>query len=432
MGSGIRKEPDNQQNDLRPKYGVAERVHSTSAFGALKNRDFRLMWLGACLSFVGSWVQIVALGLFVYSHTHSKEFLGWVGLAGGLPTTILMLFGGVLADRANKRNLVLMTQTLFAVSAFTLAILTWTGAIHTWHIILISLANGAVFAVDGPARQAMIYDLVGKDDLAGAVALQSVAFNTARVIGPAVGSVLYAGLGPAWCFLVNGISFIAIIVAVLLIKVDSHGTAEHDNSVWAGFLEGLRYLRSNRLMRTVVSMTSVTAVFAFSAYSTLMPAFAREQLGIADTDRRYGWLFSAIGLGSLVGAYLVGKAAMAGRRGVLMVTGAGLFAVGLFGLGNVSSVWPAMSLLVLVGFAAISQLATANTLTQALAPDHLRGRAVSMHMFAMAGLQPFGALFAGQVAQRWSVPNALTLNAEIVGVFVVGVLLLRPAIARLE
>lgn len=401
-------------------------------FGAMRQRDFRLYWAGACLSFIGSWVQIVALGLFVYHRTHSKEFLGWVGLAGGLPTTIFMLFGGVIADRANKKALVFATQSLFGITAVVLAVLTWTNKVQTWHIIVIALLNGAIFTVDGPARQAMVYDIVGKEHLAGAIALQSAAFNTARVIGPAIGSLLYAGLGPAWCFFVNGLSFGAIIVAVLLIRTDLSARKETDATVWAGFVEGLAYLRSNRLLRTVVSMTAMTAVFAFSAYSTLMPAFAKESLGIGESDHRYGWLFSAIGVGSLLGAYLVGKASSLGRRGSLLIAGSGLFAIGLFGLAHVDHLVPAMALLALVGLAAISQLATANTLTQALAPDHLRGRAVSIHMFAMAGLQPFGALLAGQVAQRWGVPATLVANAVVMAVFTLGVLLFRPAVARLE
>src|SRR5687768_10951765 len=189
-------------------------------FGPLRHRAFRLFWGGAVLSFVGSWIQIVTMGWLVYDMTGSKQALGLIALAGGLPTTALMLFGGVIADRANRRALVFVTQTAFASTAFILSYLAATGEIRIWHIILLAGFNGLVFAIDGPARQSMIYDLVGQHELASGIALQSAAFNLARVVGPVLGSVLYAGLGPQWCFFANGISFAAVITAMLLIRTD--------------------------------------------------------------------------------------------------------------------------------------------------------------------------------------------------------------------
>jgi predicted MFS family arabinose efflux permease len=405
-------------------------ARSSSAFTALRNPDFRLFWIGACLSFIGSWVQIVAMGWLVYRITGSKEALGIIGLAGGIPTTVLMLFGGVIADRANKRALVMTTQTIFGLTAFALAALTWTGRIALWHIAVLSFINGVVFAADGPARQAMIVSIVGREDLAGGVALQSAAFNLARVIGPAIGGLLYAAVGPAWCFFINGVSFGAIIIAVALVRTNLSVRAEPQNSVWIGLMEGLRYLRSNRLMKSVVSLTAITSVFAFSAYSTLMPAIGKDTLHLSED--RYGWLFSAVGLGSLVGVYLVGQHAAAGRRGRLMFTGALVFAVALFGLTLTRNFAAALALLFVVGLAAISQLTTANTLTQSLAPDRLQGRAVSVHMFAMAGLQPIGAYLAGSVAQRWGVGATLRIDAAILALYALLLLATRPEVARLE
>lgn len=401
-----------------------------SAFGALRHRDFRLLWLGSCVSLVGSWVQIVTMGWLVYQMTGSKQALGVIGLMGGLPTTALMLFGGVLADRANKRALVLCTQSLFALTAFTLAVLTWTDLIRIWHIVALSFVNGVVFAVDGPARQAMVYDIVGEDDLAAGVALQSAAFNVARIIGPLVGSLIYAALGPGWCFFTNGVSFAAILGAILFIRTDLTRRGDAQGSVWVGFVEGLRYLRSNPLMRSVVSLTAMTSLFAFSAYGTLMPALARDRLRI--TEDRYGLLFSAIGVGALIGAFLVGRHAAEGRRGLLMIVGAHLFALALLGLAWATHLYVAMGLLLVIGMAAISELATANTLTQSLAPEGMRGRAVSTHMFAMAGLQPFGAFLAGSLAQRWGVPGALTVGGAVLLAFALGLAVLRPQIVRLK
>ena len=400
------------------------------AFGALRNRDFRLFWGGAVLSFVGSWIQIVAMGWLVYDLTGSEQALGTIALAGGLPTTALMLFGGVIADRANRKRLVLFTQSAFAATAFSLAYLAATGQIRIWHVILLAGINGLVFAIDGPARQSMVHDIVGPHDLAAGVALQSAAFNLARVIGPILGGLLYGTMGPAWCFLTNGISFAATIGAVLLIRTDLSRRTESDGTVWAGFLEGMRHLKANRDMRSVVALTAVTSLCAFSAYSVLMPAYARDMLKLDET--RYGFLFSAIGLGSLLGAYMVGRAAAAEMRGKILISGALLFGVVLLGLARVTLLPVALILLFFVGIAAISELATANTLTQTLAPDHLRGRAVAIHMFAMGGLQPLGSYVAGVAAERTSISAALSAGAVILICYTIGLVVLRPAIWRLE
>jgi MFS family permease len=402
-----------------------------NVFSILRHRDFRLFWFGACLSFIGTWVQIIAMGLLVYHRTNSKAALGIIGLAGGLPTTALMLFGGVIADRVNKRKLVVVTQTLFALNALILAMLTWTDTIQIWHIIVLSFVNGLVFAVDGPARQSMIYDLVGKEELAAGVALQSAAFNVARVIGPAIGSLLYTSVGPAWCFLVNGISFVAVIAAIMMLHTDLTQRGEAQGSVWINFLEGMQYLRANRLMRSVVGLTAVTSIFAFAVYSTLMPALAKEMLGISEKNHRYGYLFSAIGMGALVGAVLVGRFSAAGRRGLLMLVGANIFAIALICLSRVHNIPSALILFFLIGLSAICQLATANTLTQSLAPENLRGRAVSTHMFAMAGLQPFGAILAGAVAERWGVENALLLGAGVFWVYTIATMIKRPEVVTI-
>ncbi|HSV74113.1 MAG TPA: MFS transporter [Chthonomonadales bacterium] len=401
------------------------------AFSALRHRDFRLYWIGACVSFVGSWVQIVAMGLFVYERTGSTEALGLVGLVGGLPTLALMLFGGAIADRVDRRRAVLLTQSLFALNALALTALTATGLVQFWHILTVSFVSGVVFAVDGPARQSIIHDMVGPEDLASGVALQSAAFNVARVLGPAIGSVLYTQFGPAWCFLTNALSFAAIIVAVLCVRTTIRVPMEPSENVLAGFAEGMRSVAANPTQKTVLLLTAATSLSAFSVYSTLMPAIAQDRLGVYEGDRRYGYLFSAIGVGALMGAYCVGRFAQARRRGALMVAGALAFSVALFLLAHVNRFEAALAIFVLIGVAAVSQLATANTLTQTLAPPGFSGRAVSLHMFAMAGMQPIGAFIAGLVAQRMGVPFALAAGASVLLAASIALLARRPAIARL-
>lgn len=402
-----------------------------TTFAVLGYRDFRIFWIGACVSFVGSWVQMVAMGWYVYQLTGSKWWLGVIGLAGGLPATLLMLFGGAVADRFNRRQLLFLTQSLFAVSAFTLFALIVTERIALWHLVAASVLNGILFSVDGPARQAMVRELVGERDLATGVALQSAAFNIARVIGPLVGGVIYASLGPAWCFFTNGASFAAILIALALVRPTAQARSE-DETFWASFRQGIAQVRTNARMRAVVALTAATSLCAFSVYGTLMPALAKDRLGMHDRDTGYGLLFAAVGLGSLVAVWLVDRFANEGRRGRLMVYGAGAFGLALIVLSAVQSVAAAMAALALVGLASVSQLATANTLTQTLAPEALRGRAIATHMFALGGLQPLGAFLAGVVAQRWGVAVALAGGGTCLLVICVLVVLLRPDLARLE
>ncbi len=407
-------------------------LHTAEAFGALRHRDFRVFWLGTCTSFIGSWVQTVAVGLYVYNLTGSKQALGFVGLANGLPTTALLLFGGVLADRVDKRKVLYATQTLFALSAFALAVLTATGKTSVWHIVGISFLNGLIFAVDGPTRQALVYDLVGPEDLATGVALQSASFNVARIVGPAIASVIYVGLGPSWCFVVNGMSFAAVLVALTRLRISP--ASAHRTSVppVAALRAGLDYIRANRSARTILALTAVSSIFGVANYGTLMPAVAQDSLGIPESDRRYGLLFSAIGCGSLVGVYMVGRHSAAGRRGFLVCAGAMTFSVSLLALANVVTFELATAVLFLIGLSAVSQLSTANTLTQTLAPQGLRGRAVSLHMLAMSGLQPLGAAIAGMIGHHFGVSAALSVGAIAIMAAALAVVIVRPDTLKLE
>lgn len=406
-------------------------LHLPPALGALRHRDFRIFWAGTCTSFVGSWIQTVAVGLYVYEITGSKQALGLVGLASGLPTTAFLLFGGVVADRVDKRRMLFLTQSLYALSAFALAALTATGAASVLHVVSLSFINGLIFAVDGPTRQALVYDLVGPEDLATGVALQSASFNIARIVGPAIAGLIYAGLGPAWCFATNGLSFAAVLLALTRLRVGSGRPAERPVAPRAALQAAFAYLRSSRDARTVLSLTAVASVFGVANYGTLMPALAREVLGIGEADRRYGLLFSAIGCGSLVGVYLVGKHSASRRRGLLVCSGAAAFSLALFALAHAPNFGIAGAIMFLIGLSAVSQLATANTLTQTLAPDGLRGRAVSLHMLAMGGLQPIGAGIAGAVAHLHGVPVSLMLGSGVLAASVVAAMRFRRELLKL-
>jgi predicted MFS family arabinose efflux permease len=348
-----------------------------------------------------------------------------------VPITLLLLFGGVIADRANKRRLLIMTQSVYAANALLLAVLAASGTARLWHIVTLSLVSGLVFAVDGPARQALVYDLVGADDLATGVAMQSASFNVARVMGPAFGSLIYVALGPAYCFLTNALSFGAVLLALALIRPSAHGNGRRDMRDVGGVGASFQYLRTSRPVRTILALTATASVFAVANYQTLMPAIAGDALGISERDARYGLLFSAIGCGSLLGVYLVGRNANAGKRGRVVFGGAFALGAALIALGGVRSYPLAIAVLFLVGMAAVSQLATANTLTQTLAPNGLRARAVSLHMFAMGGLQPFGAAIAGTIAQAFGVGAALRVGGATLVALTATLLLARREVARL-
>jgi len=366
----------------------------------------------------------VALGLYIYRMTGSKQALGIVGVASGLPNTVLLLVGGVIADRFNRRKLLFTTQSLYAVSAFILAALVATRTAQTWHIIALSLLNGCISAIDGPTRQAMVYDLVGPEDLATGVALQSASFNLARVLGPALGSVIYVSLGPEWCFIVNALSFGTVLFS--LAAIGRSRTVPPAEVVVApgGIAASFEYLRESRTARTILTLTATASIFGVANYQTLMPAFAQDRLGIAEHDARYGLLFSAVGLGSLGGVYLVGRSANAGRRGLTVIFGASCLALSLLALGQVRSYPLAMLVFFVVGLAAVAQTATANSLTQTLAPRGLRARAVSLHMLAMGGLQPIGAFLAGTIGEHFGVGVSVSIGGAVIAMMVM-VLVLR-------
>ena len=403
---------------------AAVSLRPTEVFGALKHPQYRLFWAGTCVSFVGTWVQNVALGLYVYRLTGSKAALGAVGLVSGLPITLLLLYGGAIADRGDKRRILFATQSLYALSAFALAVLAATGHARVWHILGISFLNGLIFALDGPTRQSLVYDLVGPRDLATGVALQSASFNVARVVGPAIGSVVYSSFGPAWCFAANGLSFGAVLLALLFIRIPTHADSSRVDAASQGVQASLDYLRHSWQASTVLLLTATASIFGVANYQTLMPAIARDTLGIAEQDARYGFLFSAIGVGSLVAVYVVGFNARAGRRGINILAGAVGLGSALLLLSQVRAYQLALFVFFVIGLSAVCQLATANSLTQTLAPPGLRARAVSLHMLAMAGLQPFGALLAGTIGQHFGTAASLAAGGTMI-LLVTGVLAVR-------
>lgn len=383
-------------------------------FAAFKHRNYRLWFMGQLVSLVGTWMQTTAQGYLVFQLTHSPLYLGYVGFAAGAPSWLFMLYGGVIADRVPRRKLLLIAQSTMMVLAFVQAGLTFAGLIQPWHIIVLALGLGIANAFDAPARQAFTVEMVGREDLTNAIALNSSMFNLATVVGPAVAGLTYAWVGPAWCFTLNGLSFIAVITALLLMRLKPMLAKKRTTAALDDLKEGLRYTASHVAIRTLVSIAAVVSLFGL-AFMTLMPAWATSVLG-GDASTN-GLLLAARGVGAVTGALLIAALGQFNGRGKLLTVGSFVFPLMMLIFAGVR--WLPLSLLMLAGtgwgFMVLFNLA--NTLLQTLVPDDLRGRVVSIYTLGFFGLMPLGALLAGWAAEQWGEPNTLALSALITLVF---------------
>jgi len=371
-----------------------------STFRALRHPHFRLFWVGQWVSVTGTWMQTMAQSWLVYRLTDSPLALGLLTAARFGPSLFGAPVAGVMADRFARRNLVLVAQALAMGQAATLAALTLSGAVEVWHVLLLALLQGIIEAVDMPARQALQLDLVGADDLQSAVSLNSVAFNAARMVGPALAGVLVAVAGEGVCFAANAASYLAVLLALLPIPAAAAGR-QGTPGVGARLLEGLRFVWREALLRRVLVAAGVTSLFGLS-YITLLPVLAREVLGAGAGG--YGALLGGAGLGAMAGAL-----ATASRRsgaGTLraIAWGQALVGVGLIALAGSRRVGVALAFMVLVGGAVAVQLSVSNTAMQMSAPEGLRGRVISLYIWVFAGLAPVGGLVAGAVAEVIGAP----------------------------
>ena len=399
------------------------------AFTSLKYRNYRLWFIGQLASLVGTWMQTTAQGYFIYELTKSPAFLGYVGFAAGAPTWLFTLYGGVISDRMSRRTLMVITQTSMMILAFILAVLTFAGVVLPWHIIALAFLLGIANAFDAPARQSFVLEMVPREDMTNAIALNSTMFNSATAVGPAVAGVTYALLGPAWCFTVNGLSFIAVIVALLMMDISPQAARARATSALDDLKEGLRYAASHSAIRVLIVMVAVTSLFGLG-YATLFPAWSVTILGGGpDTN---GYLQSARGVGSLIGALMIASLGRFRFKGKLLMLGSFVFPILL--LGFAVARWLPLSLLVLVGvgWGFMILLNTANALVQTLVPDELRGRVMGIYTLGFFGMMPLGALLAGAMAAITSEPITVVLGALITLGFAVWLWLRVPQLRALE
>ena len=390
----------------------------SGAFVALANRNFRLFFTGQLISLLGIWMQQVALSWRVLELTDSAWYVGLVYALDALPVLLLALYAGVVADRMSRRRLVILTKLASMVLALLLAGLTFARVPTVWPIMIIAALFGVVNAFDIPARHTLFGDLVGKEALMSAVALNSSSFNASRIVGPVIaGFILNAG-GAAWCFLLNGLSYVAVLWGLFSMNLPPFRPhAAPPASAWANMLEGLRYAWSDKRTRGVVLLTTVLTIFG-SQFLVLLPVIARDVLGRG--AEAYGWMMAAVGLGALSGALWVASYARRLPRGPLLVRTSVTFGALVLLLALPRSIGLALLVLAAAGFAMIANGALANTLLQTLAPEQLRGRVVSVYTLVAVGMAPLGALEAGTVAEHFGAPAALLAGGTVC---VVGALL---------
>jgi len=379
-------------------------------FTALRHRNFRLFFWGQLVSLIGTWMDKAAEGWLVYQLTGSKILLGVIAAAGTAPMIPFSFWGGSLADRLPKRSILVVTQTCAMLLAFMEAFLVWSHLVRPWQIVILSTLGGIVLAFDMPARQAFAIEMTSREDLMNAISLNSTIVNGARLLGPSLAGIIMARLGIAPCFLLDGVSFMAVIAGLLMMNPPKMTPAPHIGSPLDHALGGLKYVRQNRRVFILLSLFSVVGIFGWS-YSVLMPAYARDVLHVDAAG--YGALMSASGLGALIGALVTARLGSAMPRRTAVLGGVWLFAWMLF-LFSITHVY-ALSLLflALAGFGMMIFFSTSNTLVQTSVPDEMRGRVMGVWALIFGGMVPIGSLEAGALAHWVGTSAAIGFGAVV-------------------
>jgi len=381
------------------------------------------------VSLIGTWIQAVAQSWLVFQLTNSAFLLGFVGFLGSIPVLLLSLFGGVLADRLNKRNILITTQTAFMLLAFLLAVLTQLKLITPQQIMLIAVLNGVVMAFDAPSRQAVVVELVGKENLFNAIALNSVSFNSSRIIGPAFAGVLVATIGMSGCFYLNGISFLAVIIALLLVKTHNHSKGDKNNKALKDLKDGLIFIKNNRLILALVTIVGIVSLFGVS-YVILMPIFANNILKVG--VRGLGVLMSSAGFGALIGALILARLGDFKYKGKLLLVSSFVFSFSLILFSLSKGYLLSIIVLIFTGGSSVIAVALINTILQTRVRDEFRGRVMSVFMLTFAGMMPFGNLISGSLAGTLGVSFAVLASGITCLAFFVIINIKYPEIRNIE
>jgi MFS family permease len=373
---------------------------------ALRHRNFQLFFSGQLISLVGTWMQNVAQAWLVYRLTGSALLLGAVGFSSQIPVLLIAPIGGTTVDRVNRQRLVIATQTASLILAAVLAWLTLSGRVQVWHIFVLASLLGVVNAFDVPGRQSFLIDMVGREDLMNAIALNSSMFNGARVVGPAVAGILIAKIGEGWCFAINAISYIAVIVGLLLMNVHCP-LRSNSSSQLADIVEGFRWANSVKVIRALLLLIGLVSLVGMP-YTILMPVFADKILH--GGARGLGILMGATGVGALLGALTLASREGVKGLGRLVAWSCAAFGIGLILFSLSRWFWLSTALLLPVGYSVMLQMASTNTLIQTMVPDQLRGRVMALYSMMVMGMAPFGALLGGALAHRMGAPATVAVG----------------------
>lgn len=408
-----------------------------SHYPALTSRDFVIFWVGQFTSLVGTWMQNTTQPYLAYRISGRPLDLGLIGFAATLPTLLLALPAGVIVERLDKRKLVIWMQVVALLQAFTLATLALTGTIQIWHIAVLSFVLGTAGAFEITARQAMIIELVGREKLPNALALQSTAFNLARIIGPALAApfmVILGDQGEGWVFLANGISYIFVMIGLFFMHTPFKTQAPEKSKDWAAdFREGQQYILKNGVLSMIILMAGITG-FIGLPFLQQIPAIARDLLAQPkDTDSlvatRNSLLYTFQGIGALIASFMIASH-NSKHKGRVLFIGQMTFILGLLAIGLVRNANFAYLLLLVIGWGSVSQLAMMNILVQTNVSDNLRGRVFSTYLWALQGVAPFGSLLIGGLAQSWGIGPTAIVGGGLCLLVVGGLHVLKPELRQ--
>ncbi|HKG47810.1 MAG TPA: MFS transporter [Pyrinomonadaceae bacterium] len=412
---------------------MSSTARRSGMFRALSHRNFRLFWIGAFLSNVGTWMQAVAQGWLVLQLTNSPFWLGLDAFMATAPGFVLTLLGGVFADRIDRRRLLLYTQVVAGLAALALAGLVATSVVNRWMVLGFSFVTGCCMSLASPSYLAMTYDLVGREDLANAIAMNSTQFQLSRVVGPALAGVAFRVFGLAGCFFANGISFIAVVAALWMVRMERNPNAaarsEKQRAIWRDLMEGLRYVRNRPRVSSLLLLSAVNSLFG-APYFSLVPIYARDIFHLGETG--LALMMGTAGAGAFLGALLVAYLGDFRRKGWFVLGGAIMFGMCISGFAVASRLTLSLTFLFGLGFALVVSIAITNTLLQKLVTDQMRGRVMSMFLLSFIGTMPIGNILAGTASTHFGPQYTLAFGGFVVMMVATGVLIFNRRLRELH
>jgi MFS family permease len=406
----------------------ARQFRVPKTFSALRHRNFRLYMGGQMISLMGTWMQIIGQGWLVYEISRSERALGVVGFASAIPALAITPWAGVILDRVSKRMVMVATQTCAMMLALALSALTFSGIVQVWHVVLMAACLGVVNAFDGPARQAFVVEMVGREDMPNAIAMNSITFNSARIVGPAFGGLLLVAVGAAWCFLLNGLSFLAVIAGLLTMRLPPHQSKPTQLSPWQQLKSGVHYTVRTPELRALLLLALIFSVFGVS-YSTILPAFVDKVL--SQGADAFGTMNAFLGIGAVTAALIVARYGDRGQRGRWLAWAILGFPILLAIFALTRSYAVSLVLAVLLGIGFMTTFTLLNTLLQTRLADEMRGRVLALYTLTFFGFMPFGNLAIGALSEWWGISQAIVVSASLSFLLALIVLIKTPEIRRL-